>query len=82
MILGIAPRAVLEIIGRRSDRVFDDCDVNDLGYVTGTYHYDDEQEDSPRLQTRKHVKRALAHMLKFALNGISDPIDSYTNPDY
>ena len=60
----------------------DDLVVCDLGYVTGGRHYDDEQPDEERLQTRKHINRAMAHMLKFALEGISEPIELYTNPDY
>ena len=60
----------------------DDLVLCDLGYVTGGRHYGDEQPDEERLQTRKYIDRALAHMLKFALEGISEPIESYTNPDY
>lgn len=60
----------------------DDLVICDLGYVTGRYHYDDEQAEEERLQVRKHVDRALTHMLKFAMEGISEPIDSYINLDY
>ena len=59
----------------------DDLALCDLGYVTGSYHYDDEQEEE-RLQVRKNIKRALVHMQKFAMEGISEPIYSYTNLDY
>ena len=62
--------------------IADDLVVCDLGYVIGGRHYDDEQPDEERLQTRKFIDRAMAHMLKFALEGISNPIDSYTNLDY
>lgn len=60
----------------------DDLVLCDLGYVTGGRHYDDEQPDEEWLQTRKFIDRAMAHMLKFAIEGIYEPIDSYTNLDY
>ena len=56
--------------------------INDLGYVTGRKAYDDiDTSILPNRAYTNYVRRGLAHMTRFAMDGISDPIDSFLNYD-
>ena len=55
----------------------------DLCYVTGRKVYDDMDTDSvfPNRANRNYVKRGLAHMTRFAMERIDEPLDSFLNYD-
>jgi hypothetical protein len=57
--------------------------IADLCYTTGRRTYDDMDMGSipPNRAYTNHVRRGIAHMTRFAKEGISDPIDSFLNYD-
>lgn len=62
--------------------MFDEQTALDMCYVTGQRHYDDDTPDPHAVpQTRKHIDRVKAHTLKYSMEGYSDPIESFLNPD-